>query len=1152
MITPLSFNGRFSRRDFLFSSIIGSGLMYGLLESIEFFPSSLSFELSLMSYGCLALLLLWFIYASGTKRCHDLGDQGIFQMVPLYVFWMVLAKGDSGVNQFGRPPRDDAAGEGDTHSRTPGEAESKPPKSVYVIALMTLSILGLSLLVLFHGSSRSTEPMSLERLLRRLAYWAPVIVASLAAYGVWMRKAYAGWVLALSMVLSIWAQLWLQQLNLSNPLKLIFGLLMGSQDGSGLMVYLLAPLYLKALTFLFVGLDSTTRWLKNRPLVTERQPRGRNPIKLTGGGLMLAVIAIFAMANAPTASAAEKTPEEKKLEAREEFNLASRYRSGDRSRGIAKDPAEAVKHYLKAAELGNPNAQRWLGDSYQHGFYFYGEGNEHKGRILSEKNEVKAVKWYRKAADGDRGGFGALGLEIMAEKIADREAFASGVPLVASIAFFKVQAMSGDKEAQYMLAHAYAFGVGVEEDDVEAYAYYALAGIAYMEFGSINASELRADFANPFPKDQLDIPSRIATAGKARLIELKALVKLMNTADKPRLTTENHDLPPLERRSSASSGRRGRDAPVFALRSHNNLSEPSHFMVISRIPNNVENRLMWWIHAAEQGDKIAQGYLGLHYLSTNDLLQANVWFRKAADQGDAIAQNQLGYAYAIGEGANKDAIEAYAYTQVSGDKEDLAVISSRMTPAEIVAGQKRADEIRKLIGSNAAMNKSKDLALPVVPVARMSADFQALLHKAEQGDPIAQCQLGRGYDRGFSENKTRGEGGFPKRDETVALVWYLKSAVQGNVEATRAMSDKSHFKNGRSIQAGDDDALAEQIKWSLLSSGYEKYSKSITNNSGIVITDQIRADGELRAKTFRDQNKLVAKYSEASKAADLATLKAKAEAGSAEDQWILGNRYNLDTSDGGHVAEALNWWRKAAEQGHAKAQNNLGHCYASGTGVSKDPAVALSYYRKSADQGNAVALNNMGRFYALGVDVPKDEVQAYAYWSVASKKSQTSKVNLYQLETRLTKESVLLGQRRAKELANVIAATTPAGTKETTTSRPYSPSDLKGVFYASKNGVQLHVVLPLLPQNATRGAGLILYVRILNDSGLRYDAPGIQLSGGRGFGDAEVSINLLTETTCRTGDRYLITLRGDGGYVSALAIDYPDSPRSLPRLPSER
>ena len=72
----------------MFSSIIGSGLMYGLLESIEFFPSSLSFELFLISYGCLALLLLWFIYASGTKRCHDLGDQGIFQMVPLYVFWI--------------------------------------------------------------------------------------------------------------------------------------------------------------------------------------------------------------------------------------------------------------------------------------------------------------------------------------------------------------------------------------------------------------------------------------------------------------------------------------------------------------------------------------------------------------------------------------------------------------------------------------------------------------------------------------------------------------------------------------------------------------------------------------------------------------------------------------------------------------------------------------------------------------------------------------------------------------------------------------------------------------------------------------------------------------------------------------------------------
>jgi hypothetical protein len=158
----------------------------------------------------------------------------------------------------------------------------------------------------------------------------------------------------------------------------------------------------------------------------------------------------------------------------------------------------------------------------------------------------------------------------------------------------------------------------------------------------------------------------------------------------------------------------------------------------------------------------------------------------------------------------------------------------------------------------------------------------------------------------------------------------------------------------------------------------------------------------------------------------------------------------------------------------------------------------------------------------------------------------------------MSRDSVLLGQQRAKELGSVIVASIPDDTKETTSSSPYSPADLKGVFYASKNGVQLHVVLPLagLPIKGTRGAGLIVYVKILTDSGLRYDAPGIQLSGmqtAAGLGNAGyVSINRLTGIECRPGDRYLIRLSGGGSYISSLAIDYPKSPRSLTQLPTER
>jgi tetratricopeptide (TPR) repeat protein len=55
-------------------------------------------------------------------------------------------------------------------------------------------------------------------------------------------------------------------------------------------------------------------------------------------------------------------------------------------RGVAKDEAEAVKWYRKAAEQGNADAQFNLGLCYANG---HGVG----------KDEVEAVKWFRKAAE---------------------------------------------------------------------------------------------------------------------------------------------------------------------------------------------------------------------------------------------------------------------------------------------------------------------------------------------------------------------------------------------------------------------------------------------------------------------------------------------------------------------------------------------------------------------------------------------------------------------------------------------------------------------------------------------------------------------------------------------------------------------------------
>src|ERR1035437_3003427 len=54
--------------------------------------------------------------------------------------------------------------------------------------------------------------------------------------------------------------------------------------------------------------------------------------------------------------------------------------------GVAKDEAEAVKWFRKAAEQNNPWSEQHLGT-----FYYSGRG--------VAKNEVEAVKWLRKAAE---------------------------------------------------------------------------------------------------------------------------------------------------------------------------------------------------------------------------------------------------------------------------------------------------------------------------------------------------------------------------------------------------------------------------------------------------------------------------------------------------------------------------------------------------------------------------------------------------------------------------------------------------------------------------------------------------------------------------------------------------------------------------------
>lgn len=48
---------------------------------------------------------LWFVFSQAAKRCHDVGNSGWWQLIPLYGFWLLFQDGDPGPNQYGDNPK---------------------------------------------------------------------------------------------------------------------------------------------------------------------------------------------------------------------------------------------------------------------------------------------------------------------------------------------------------------------------------------------------------------------------------------------------------------------------------------------------------------------------------------------------------------------------------------------------------------------------------------------------------------------------------------------------------------------------------------------------------------------------------------------------------------------------------------------------------------------------------------------------------------------------------------------------------------------------------------------------------------------------------------------------------------------------------------
>ena len=104
---PFSFDGRIRRSEFGISFII---FIFARVFVALIAAASMSGSNDRSGAVLLTLLftipLVWFLWAQGAKRCHDIGNSGWFQIIPFYALWMLFQDGEPGPNQYGENPKD--------------------------------------------------------------------------------------------------------------------------------------------------------------------------------------------------------------------------------------------------------------------------------------------------------------------------------------------------------------------------------------------------------------------------------------------------------------------------------------------------------------------------------------------------------------------------------------------------------------------------------------------------------------------------------------------------------------------------------------------------------------------------------------------------------------------------------------------------------------------------------------------------------------------------------------------------------------------------------------------------------------------------------------------------------------------------------------
>ena len=281
--------------------------------------------------------------------------------------------------------------------------------------------------------------------------------------------------------------------------------------------------------------------------------------------------------------------------------------------GIEKNPVEAHKWFLKAAELGNGRAQNAVGNDYANG----------TGGV--EKNMEEALRWFRKSAEQECGyGQNSMGWCYEWGKGVEKD-------MEEAVRWYRKSAEQGCANGQNSLGNCYLNGKGVEKNMGETVRWFCKS----------------AGQGNPVGQLMLGL---FCYQGKGVKMDLAEAVKWF------RASAEQGNAFAQNLMGACYNDGSGVEKDMAeAAKWYRKSAEQGNAMAQARlgmcyqggrgVEKDLSEAVKWYRKSAEQGDDLGQALLGDCYFKgygvKGDMDEAFKWLSKSAKQGNEVAKSYL-------------------------------------------------------------------------------------------------------------------------------------------------------------------------------------------------------------------------------------------------------------------------------------------------------------------------------------------------------------------------------------------------------------------------------------------------------------------------------------------------------------------------------